>query len=201
MKKKDLTKEKKILDATVNIIIEEGSAAISTTKVAKKVGISQSNIYLYFKDKRSLLDAVYLREINRLEETAGMKRVIDPNEDFTSRVFSYMKAMYDFSLANPHSLFVLEQIKLLSRDFPDYIEKLVGPNNPVETIFTNGIREKILRPIDRSLSMAVVFGVISKHTENIQNGVYTSQEVSFEDVSRMIWGAIAIVPYPDSLLK
>ncbi len=36
MKKKDLTKKQKILDATVEIIIRDGSAAISTTKVAKK---------------------------------------------------------------------------------------------------------------------------------------------------------------------
>lgn len=63
-----------------SIIIDEGAAAISTTKVAKKVGISQSNIYLYFKDKRALLDGVYLREIGRLEETTGMKQMLDPNE-------------------------------------------------------------------------------------------------------------------------
>ncbi len=97
MKKKDLTKEKKILDATVQIIIDEGAAAISTTKVAKKVGISQSNIYLYFKDKRALLDGVYLREIGRLEETTGMKQMLDPNEAMIPRVFSYLKALYDFS--------------------------------------------------------------------------------------------------------
>ena len=201
MKKKDLTKEKKILDATVQIIIDEGAAAISTTKVAKKVGISQSNIYLYFKDKRALLDGVYLREIGRLEETTGMKQMLDPNEAMIPRVFSYLKALYDFSLANPHNLFVIEQIKLLSRDFPDYIENLVGPNNPVAQLFETGIKAKVLRPIDRSLSMTIIFSVIRRHTENIQTGVYSENEVSFAAVSRMIWDAITIVPYPDELLK
>lgn len=200
MKKKDLAKEKKILDATVQIIIDEGAAAISTTKVAKKVGISQSNIYLYFKDKRTLLDGVYLREIDRLQETTDMKRMFDSTQSITLRVLSYLKALYDFSLANPHSLYVIEQIKLLSKDFPDYIEKLMGTNNPVAALFETGVKTNVLRPINRSLSMAVIFGVIKKHTENLQTGIYTENDVSFAEVSHMIWGAIAIVPYPADLL-
>ncbi|MFQ7236951.1 MAG: TetR/AcrR family transcriptional regulator, partial [Enterococcus hulanensis] len=55
MKKKDNTKITKILDATVQIILHEGAAAVSTVKVAKIVGIAQSNVYLYFKNKNDLL--------------------------------------------------------------------------------------------------------------------------------------------------
>ena len=201
MKKKDLTKEKKILDATVEIIIADGAAAISTTKVANKVGISQSNIYLYFKDKRALLDGVYLREISRLGQTAGMKLVLDPNEDILTRCFMYLKSMYDFSLQNPHSLYVLEQIKLLSKDAADYLAQLVGPKNPMAELFTAGINSGVLRQIDRSLSMTVLFSVIEKHTENLQNGLYTEADVSFETVSRMIWAALMVVPYPENLLN
>ena len=196
MKKKDLTKKQKILDATVEIIIRDGSAAISTTKVAKKVGISQSNIYLYFKDKRALLDGVYLREIARLEQTPEMKIVLNPDEDIRIRCFTYLKSMYDFSLQNPHSLYVLEQIKLLSKGAPDYLSHLVGSNNPIEELFNAGIKAGVLRKIDRRLTMTVIFSVIEKHTENLQNGVYTESDVPFETVSQMIWAALAIVPYP-----
>ncbi|KRM41394.1 TetR/AcrR family transcriptional regulator [Lentilactobacillus parafarraginis] len=200
MKKKDLTKETKILDATVAIIINYGASAISTTKVAKHVGISQSNIYLYFEDKQALLEGVYLREISRLEETPEMKLVMDADRPIIERCFNYLKAMYDFAMANPYSLFVISQIKGLSKSFPDLIEKLVSGHNPVATLFEDGVQAGVLRSIDRSLPMTLIFSVIQRHVENVQNGSYAKNVVSFEELSRLIWGGIAIVPYPSHLL-
>jgi Transcriptional regulator len=51
MKKKDDEKYQKIIQAAIQIILEDGAATLSTTKVAKRVAISQSNIYIYFKNK------------------------------------------------------------------------------------------------------------------------------------------------------
>ncbi|QHB52780.1 TetR/AcrR family transcriptional regulator [Lentilactobacillus hilgardii] len=200
MKKKDLTKEKKILDATAQLIVSEGAPSVSTIQVAKKVGISQSNIYLYFKDKRALLEGVYLREINQLEQTPGMQIVLDKRVAIEKRCFAYIRAMYDFSLDNPNSLSIIEQIKSLSKDFPDYISKLIGPNNPIASLFEMGIKAGVLRPIDRSLTMAAIFSVIRRHAQNIQENIYTESDVTFSDISRMIWGAVAIKPYPENLL-
>lgn len=55
MKKKDDSKIVKIQEATAQIILTEGIAKVSTVKVAKLVGIAQSNVYLYFKNKNDLL--------------------------------------------------------------------------------------------------------------------------------------------------
>ncbi len=78
---------------------------------------------------------------------------------------------------------------------------LVGSNNPIEELFNAGIKAGVLRKIDRRLTMTVIFSVIEKHTENLQNGVYTESDVPFETVSQMIWAALAIVPYPKDLLS
>ncbi|WCJ49452.1 TetR/AcrR family transcriptional regulator [Lactiplantibacillus plantarum] len=61
MKRKDMNKQVKIQDAVAAIILAEGPAGVSTTKVAKHVGIAQSNVYLYFKNKQALIDSMRAR--------------------------------------------------------------------------------------------------------------------------------------------
>ena len=77
MKKKDMNKQVKIQDAVAAIILAEGPAGVSTTKVAKRVGIAQSNVYLYFKNKQALIDSVYARETNRILSTTDLTAAID----------------------------------------------------------------------------------------------------------------------------
>ncbi|WP_341257857.1 TetR/AcrR family transcriptional regulator [Gordonia malaquae] len=48
-----------IIDATTELLIEQGSAdAVSIRAVAQRVGVTPPSIYLHFKDKDALLDAV-----------------------------------------------------------------------------------------------------------------------------------------------
>ncbi|MBU8909212.1 TetR/AcrR family transcriptional regulator, partial [Desertibacillus haloalkaliphilus] len=62
MKKKDESKYETIIQAAIQIIVTEGAASLSTTKVAKAVGISQSNIYIYFNNKADMLTQVFEHE-------------------------------------------------------------------------------------------------------------------------------------------
>ena len=60
MREKDLDKEKSIIDEVSRIILKEGIADVSMSKIAKASGISSSTIYVYFSDKEDLLKQVYL---------------------------------------------------------------------------------------------------------------------------------------------
>ena len=86
MKKKDMNKQVKIQDAVAAIILAEGPAGVSTTKVAKRVGIAQSNVYLYFKNKQALIDSVYARETNRILSTTDLDRLSDSTIDVTNNI-------------------------------------------------------------------------------------------------------------------
>ena len=48
-----------ILDATVNVLEEDGIKALSTNSIAARAGIPVSSIYQYFPDKEAVLIAVY----------------------------------------------------------------------------------------------------------------------------------------------
>src|SRR6478672_2876789 len=58
-----------ILDATTDLLLETGHAkAVSIRSVAERVGVTPPSIYLHFKDKDALLDAVCARYFEKLDE-------------------------------------------------------------------------------------------------------------------------------------
>ncbi|WP_415527479.1 TetR/AcrR family transcriptional regulator, partial [Dellaglioa algida] len=111
MKKKDDSKITKILDSAVTIILTEGVAALSTTKIAKMMGIAQSNIYLYFKNKDDLLKNIYHREFERIRQISDLEKLNDRTILVNERIDYYIHSVFDYAIAYPNSLTVIEQIK------------------------------------------------------------------------------------------
>ncbi len=64
-------RKKEIFHAIIEIISEKGISYISTTEIAKKIGISQPGIYKHFKNK----DEIILYFIDELKNE--LKKVID----------------------------------------------------------------------------------------------------------------------------
>ncbi|WCJ52322.1 TetR/AcrR family transcriptional regulator [Lentilactobacillus buchneri] len=59
MKIKTTEHYNRIIQGATAILLTEGLAAFSTTKVAKHIQMAQSNIYVYFKNKDDLLVSVF----------------------------------------------------------------------------------------------------------------------------------------------
>jgi AcrR family transcriptional regulator len=72
-----------ILDAATDLLLETGhSKAVSIRSVAQRVGVTPPSIYLHFKDKGALLEAVCARYFEKLDEemqraTQGQTNAMD----------------------------------------------------------------------------------------------------------------------------
>ena len=190
MKKKDMSKQLKIQDAVAEIILTEGAASVSTTKVARRVGIAQSNVYLYFKDKQALLDSVYERETQKILATTEIASLQDQKIPLEERVRLYIQQVYDFSLANPDSLTLIQQIKFLRGQSPDLLPNEMTPNSAVSQLLQAAINEGVLKDLPVSLHMSLVFAIINRHTTNLQLGRYPVDKYSFKEIYQFIWDAM-----------
>ncbi|AUI77645.1 TetR/AcrR family transcriptional regulator [Lactiplantibacillus pentosus] len=190
MKKKDMNKQAKIQDAVAAIILAEGPAGVSTTKVAKRVGIAQSNVYLYFKNKQALIDSVYARETTRILSTTDIARLSDATIDLSTRIRLYVQQVYDYSLAHPDSLTIMQQIKALNGQPMTMLPGVADPNNIVVKLLTAAVDAQVIKPLPVSLHMGVVFSTIHTHTTNISQGRYSATQYSFDDIFQLIWDAM-----------
>jgi AcrR family transcriptional regulator len=188
MRTKDATKATRILDAAAAIILKQGAAAVSTVKVAKKVGIAQSNVYLYFKNKDALLHAVYQREQARIRESGDLSQLADQQVPVQQRLRLYLQSLYDFALAHPDSLTLIQQVKFLLGHDIVFDE---APGNVVVALLQEAIDAKVIKAVPVNIHMALVFGVIYAHTLNVQHGSYAATTYDFETFYQLIWQGMA----------
>ena len=108
MREKDLDKEKSIIDEVSRIILKEGIADVSMSKIAKASGISSSTIYVYFSDKEDLLKQVYLAKKRQLVAFLSQNINTKPNNS-VKFVQQFMYALYDFGMQYHEALMIIEQ--------------------------------------------------------------------------------------------
>jgi AcrR family transcriptional regulator len=93
-----------ILDAARALFVEEGYDAVSMRKVAQRIEYSPTTIYLYFKDKGELFQAIceemFVKLSRKLEEQAK-KRAAAPNPDPIEGLREGLQIYAKFALKNP----------------------------------------------------------------------------------------------------
>jgi AcrR family transcriptional regulator len=60
MRTKDDVKEKLILEKALSMISKIGLSGLKMSLLAKEVGVATGTIYIYFKDKKDLIDNLYV---------------------------------------------------------------------------------------------------------------------------------------------
>lgn len=108
MREKDTAKQTSIIDEVSNIILNEGIAAVSMSKIAKASGISSSTIYVYFTDKEDVLKQVYLAKKEMLA-TFLLKNIEATTDNPVIFAQQFMRALYEFGMQHYEALMIIEQ--------------------------------------------------------------------------------------------
>ena len=87
-----------ILDATEDLIIEDGGSNFSIRSLGQRSGYSAPTVYHYFVDKDGLIDALLENRVDRLaSEFEQLRPSGDPRRDLRAMLLAY----FEFSVANP----------------------------------------------------------------------------------------------------
>lgn len=189
MKLKDPKKERKIIDVTIDIVHTKGLSGVKMSEVAKKVKISPSNLYIYFKNKEDLLLSTFLETTKNIikhfnEEIPNhsiYKKRIESVFQFI--IHAKINKIKEFSFINQfvQSPYLnkkhFEQIDLI-------LENVIG-------IFRDGQAEMILKDkIEVDLIFALVDGTTSKLVELHKKGKINLDKKTMDNSFKLIWDAI-----------
>jgi len=144
-----------ILAAALDLFAEKGYAATRMEDVASRAGLSKAAIYLYFKDKMSLLTALVQDMAGgNLAVAAGMAQQFEgPMSPLLRQVLMFMAGQ----LRTTRFPELLKVIISESRAHPDigklYLENVIGRGLPIfEDILRRGIKAGEFRGIDPALA-------------------------------------------------
>jgi len=90
----------KILDATSRLMVNEGLESVSIRRIAEQIEYSPATIYLYFKDKAELIDAICEELFGQMIEVLGAATAneADPLKRFRKGLRAYV----EFGISHPN---------------------------------------------------------------------------------------------------
>ncbi|MDD5434533.1 MAG: TetR/AcrR family transcriptional regulator [Nitrospira sp.] len=156
-KEKTETRKEQIIKATLDIIGEEGVQGLTTSGIARNVGISEANLYRHFENK----DAILMAVIDHIDHTlsnnlsAVNTEAITPLEKL-ERIFKLHISMIQDNRGVPRIVFSSETT--LKEDLREKMYSLINRYQKLLTgILKNGIRDKSIQPDVNSVAMAAMF--------------------------------------------
>jgi AcrR family transcriptional regulator len=90
----------KILEATSRLMVTEGPESVSIRRIAEQIEYSPATIYLYFKDKAELIDAICRELFGQMIEELGA--AVAQETDPLKRFRRGLRAYIDFGISHPN---------------------------------------------------------------------------------------------------
>ena len=84
-----------ILEATIQVLLSVGPDRLTTTRVAKRAGVSVGTLYQYFPNKHSLLFSVLEQHLNRVADAVELACRHHHGEPVSTMVDSVVQAFVD----------------------------------------------------------------------------------------------------------
>lgn len=189
MKLKDSTKERKIMNVTIDIVAENGIAGVKMSEVAKRVKVSSSNLYIYFKNKEDLLLSVFFDTAKNL-----VKQFDDnlPNHSiYKKRIFGLFQHMVKIKVNKIKEFSFVYQFIQSPYFKGEYFKKTDLILKNIFDIFREGQKDLILKDdVEIDLILALVDGTTSKLVELHNKGKIKLNKKTMDKSFGMIWDAI-----------
>lgn len=107
MRKKDDEKQKRIKQAVMETILQEGFAGASISKIAKKAGVSPATVYIYYDNKEAMLRDIYLEYSE--DSYLYLSECIEPEMSAADLIRTMMASYYRFIQENREVFSFIEQ--------------------------------------------------------------------------------------------
>lgn len=82
----------RILDSTAELVIEHGVAGVAQRQIAARVGIRAASLYHHFASKNEIVEAVFRRGIDVMEQAWDDAAAVTAGADAFSRLAAHIRA-------------------------------------------------------------------------------------------------------------
>lgn len=172
--KRDKPKFKQIVDAAVVVIAQYGYHQAKVSKIAKQAGVADGTIYLYFKNKESILITLFEEKMGNFTER--IREEIAGNRDAISKLLTLVKTHFEF-MSRDLNLAIVTQLEVRQTNIDLRLkinEVLKEYLHIIDSILLEGVNEGLFdKELDIRIARKMVFGTLD---EVITHWVMTGQK-------------------------
>jgi len=188
VKLKDENKLDLIYDATLKLVAKEGLAGLTMSRIAKEAGIGTGTLYVYFKGKEELINALFLKIKCRSAQCS--LRGYDEAEPFKVGFRKiWMNIFHDRLEGHQHAVFSDQchfspYLDAATREAMDRIAA------PFFSLMERGKREHLVKEVDTVLLLTAIMGVIAETVLLFQSGQMKATPENIEAAFQVCWDGI-----------
>lgn len=179
-----------ILNATLDLIVEEGIQAVKFAKIFSKANVGSGTVYNYFKNKDELINELFKSILAHMSEFS-MKNY-NNSATIYERFKFFLKTHVDYTLKYPKEMEFLESYS----NSPCIYEEIKKIEIPIITeffvIISEGQVQGLIRKMDLHLCLQIVQGIISFVIKGHFLRKYELTDVEIEEIIESCWRAIKI---------
>ena len=183
-------KREDILNATLDLITEEGLQSLTFSKIFKTANVGSSTVYHYFQNKEELVSELFRTLRIHMGET--IMNGYDPNLSIYQRTKTILKNTANYALQ-----FTKEQAFIENHcQSPFIFEEIRTMSNPAINeffaIIEEGQKHGIIREMDKVYCCQLVTGMITSVIKGYLEGKYPLDETLIQETIEACWRAIKV---------
>lgn len=183
-----------ILEATMELVAEQGFDHTPTSQIAKKAGVGMGTIYRYFADKEELIHEVFKYVIHKqmLEELKRHK----PDAPIREQYLQLCMGMVEFSVQHPREAKYIEQYfnspygLSHRREMMGEEEGRQGRRPLPDRLFEKAKAQQIVKDLPLLALGALTFGPLIGLIRDIHAGIMEYDADLVQKVAEACWDAV-----------
>lgn len=179
-----------IFNATLNLTGKVGIAGLKMSSIAKEANIATGTLYIYFKSKEELLNALYIN----VKKVSASAIVAEINHlPINVQLYKMWKTALAGMVSNSLRIIFLEQFVVSPYISKDNKDKDAAFANYLKKILDEGKQENVIKNIDSEILISLITGFIrnfSSYLVHNKNGQLTDELV--DESFSLCWNAIKI---------
>lgn len=188
MNNKTATKLELIFKATLNLTGKVGIAGLKMSSIAKEAQMASGTLYIYFKSKEELLNALY----HKLQKESAPALIDEISHlPIDIQLYKMWSIALERLVFNNLRITFLEQF-LISPYVSETNKKMDATfKNYLKNLLDKGKKDGLIKDVDTDMLISLIIGFIrtfSTHLVTIENGQLT--EKSIDESFSLCWEAI-----------
>lgn len=183
---RDPEKERQIFQATLKLVLEKGFSGLRMADVARESKVATGTVYVYFKDKEDLINALYLH-LKKAKAERLFRGPLNLQGSFKTAFKALWERFFEDIVTYPAESAFLEQYyrsPFLREDVKATTESLLLP---VFELMERGKAEKHIKNLPAALLGAQLTGPLYEYARQ-PNHANADREILFS----MAWAAIQL---------
>ena len=183
-----MSKRDDILNATFELIDEQGLQSVTFAKIFKRANVGSGTVYNYFADKDELVSELYIRIAAHMAEIMGMQEL--PDGSVYERFLFFAENFLNYAVQYPKHLAFLENYSH-SPYLSDTIKNAYNPGMAeLYEVFEQGQHDGVIQQMPPKLCAQIMFGVIIYSVRGAMNGKYILGDLEKRLIIEAAWKAV-----------